>query len=35
MEIKALDNKNLRTNEENKSLAITVKGLKDERKRLE
>jgi chromosome segregation ATPase len=35
LEIKAIDNKNQRTNEENKSLAITVKGLKDERKRLE
>lgn len=29
MEIKGIDNKNQRTNEENKNLAITVKGLKD------
>ena len=35
LEIKTIDNKNQRTNEENKHLAITVKGLKDERKRLE
>lgn len=35
MEIKSVDNKNQRTNEENKHLSITVKGLKDERKRLE
>ena len=35
LEIKTIDNKNHRTNEENKHLAITVKGLKDERKRLE
>jgi predicted RNase H-like nuclease (RuvC/YqgF family) len=35
MEIKSVDNKNQRTNEENKNLMITVKGLKEERKRLE
>ena len=35
VEIKTVDNKNQRINEENKNLAITVRGLKDERKRLE
>lgn len=29
LEIKNIDNKNQRTNEENKHLAITLKGLKD------
>ena len=29
MEIKGIDNKNQRTNDENRNLAITVKGLKD------
>jgi len=34
MEIKSVDNKNQRTNEDNKQLAITLKALKEERKRL-
>ena len=29
LEIKGIDNKNQRTNDENRNLAITVKGLKD------
>lgn len=34
-QIKDLDNKNERSNDENRSLAISLKGLKEERKRLE
>ena len=34
-QIKELDNKNQRSNDENRTLAINIKGLKEERKRIE
>lgn len=34
-EIKEIENKNQRGNDENRALAVTLKGLKEERKRLE
>lgn len=34
-QIKEAENKNQRSNDENKALSLTIKGLKEERKRLE